>query len=179
MYTARNPGGLLRLAARGSRRCSRKNREWHRLRRASHFWEWRHSCFSNSQEQRLLSGYMNAGRVFGKRILVADDEPWVRDVLKVLLTIDHHKVTEARDGVEAFDLVSREQFDLLITDYQMPRMRGNELAAKVKKLPSSPRILMMTAYAQGLNPRDNPIDALLSKPFDFEELREAIAQLLS
>ena len=61
---------------------------------------------------------VKAGRVFGKRILVADDEPSVRDALKLLLAIDHHQVTEARDGVEAFDLLSSGEFDLLITDYR-------------------------------------------------------------
>jgi CheY-like chemotaxis protein len=122
---------------------------------------------------------MRSGIICRKRILVADDEPAVRGALKILLEIDQHTVTEAQDGVEAFDLVAKEKFDLVITDYEMPRMRGNELAARVKKLIASQPILMITAYAERLGSSDNPVDAILSKPFDFEDLRRAIAQLLS
>lgn len=101
-----------------------------------------------SERNASVSGpVLKARRVFRKRILVADDQPGVRDALKLLLAIDHHQVTEARDGVEALDLVSSREFDLLITDYEMPRMKGNELAVKVKKLSPALPILMMTAYS--------------------------------
>ena len=97
----------------------------------------------------------------------------------MLLEIDHHRVTEAQDGVEALDLLAREKYDLLITDYEMPRMKGNELAAKVKELYPSQPILMITAYPERLEHCDNRVDAILHKPFAFEDLRRAIARLLS
>ena len=58
-------------------------------------------------------------------------------------------------------------------------MKGNELAVKVKKLSPSPPILMMTAYSVRVGEPDNPVDTILSKPFEIEDLRQAIAQLLS
>jgi CheY-like chemotaxis protein len=122
---------------------------------------------------------MRASPVFGKRILVADDEPGVRGALKLLLSIDHHAVTEARDGVEALDLMAQREFDLVITDYEMPRMKGNDFAAKVKKLSPSQPVLMVTAYADQLDNPENPADAVLNKPFELEDLRRVIAQLLS
>jgi CheY-like chemotaxis protein len=122
---------------------------------------------------------MRAGRICRKRILVADDEPAVRDALKMLLKIDEHTVTEARDGAEALDLVAQGKFDLVITDYEMPRMKGSELAVRVKKLCPARPILMITAYAERLGNAENPVDAILNKPFAFNDLRRAIAQLLS
>jgi len=122
---------------------------------------------------------MEAGRMLRKRILVADDEPGVRDALKLLLAVDQHTVTEARDGVEAFDLLKGQPFDLLITDYDMPRMKGNELAVKVKQVSPAQPILMITAHAEKACKSQNPVDAILNKPFDFEDLRRAIAKLLS
>jgi CheY-like chemotaxis protein len=122
---------------------------------------------------------MRPGRILRKRILVADDEPGVRGALKMLLEIDEHAVTQARDGVEAFDLLAQGQFDLVITDFEMPRMKGNELAAKVKKRSPSQPILMITAYAEQLDAGENPVDAILHKPFELEDLRRSIAQLLS
>ena len=122
---------------------------------------------------------MRPGRILRKHVLVVDDEPAVRDALKMLLAMDKHTVTEARDGVEALELLTHGKFDLLITDYQMPRMKGNELAAKVRTLSPSLPILMVTAYAERLGNHDNPVDAILSKPFEYEDLRRTIAQLLS
>jgi CheY-like chemotaxis protein len=122
---------------------------------------------------------MIPGRVLQKSVLVVDDEPAVRDALKLLLEVDRHAVTEARDGVEAFELLAHGKFDLLITDYEMPRMKGNELAAKVRALSPSLPILMITAYAEQLGNVDHRVDAILSKPFEFEDLRQAIARLLS
>jgi CheY-like chemotaxis protein len=122
---------------------------------------------------------MKPGRVIRKRILVADDEPAVRDALKMLLEVDQHRVTEAQDGAEAFDLVAHGKFDLVITDYEMPRLKGSELAVRVKKLCPAQPILMITAYAERLGNAENPVDAILNKPFAFDDLRRAIAQLLS
>jgi CheY-like chemotaxis protein len=117
--------------------------------------------------------------MFRKRILVADDEPCVRDALKMLLSVDQHTVTEAGDGVEAFDLVMRHPFDLVITDYEMPRMKGNELAVKIKSVFPSQPIIMITAYPEKLGNAKNPVDAILNKPFQFDDLRRAITKLLS
>jgi CheY-like chemotaxis protein len=61
----------------------------------------------------------------------------------------------------------------------MPLMKGDELAVKVKKLSPSLPILMITAYSVRVGERDNPVDTILSKPFEFEDLRQALAQLLS
>jgi CheY-like chemotaxis protein len=122
---------------------------------------------------------MRPGRILGKNVLVVDDEPAVRGALSLLLAVDKHTVTEAGDGVEALELLARGKFDLLITDYQMPRMGGNELAARVKRLSPAPPILMITAYAEQLGIGDSAVDAILDKPFEFEDLRRTIAQLLS
>jgi CheY-like chemotaxis protein len=121
---------------------------------------------------------MGLNRVLGKRILLADDEPAVRDAVKLLLRYDKHVVSEARNGREALDLYAREPFDLVITDLEMPVMKGNELAVTIKRLAPGQRILMITAFAEKIGDSENPVDALLSKPFTFADLREAIARLL-
>jgi CheY-like chemotaxis protein len=110
---------------------------------------------------------------------VADDEPGLREALKLLLSVDQHTVTEAGDGVEAFDLVTRHPFDLVITDYEMPRMKGNELAAKIKAVAPSQLIIMITAYPGKVDNAQNPVDAILNKPFQFDDLRGAITKALS
>ncbi len=121
---------------------------------------------------------MEKKRILGKRILVADDEPSVRDAIRMLLSVDEHRVSTAANGREALDMFAHQPFDLVITDLEMPLMKGNELAAAIKRLVPAQPILMITAYAEKLGSASNPVDALLSKPFTFADLRAAITQLL-
>jgi CheY-like chemotaxis protein len=113
-----------------------------------------------------------------KHILLVDDEGTVRAALRFLLLNDQHTVVEANNGAEAFALFAREQFDLVILDYQMPFMKGDELASRIRNFAPRQPILMVTAYALKPSP-DNPVDAVLNKPFDIARLRQVMAQLLS
>ncbi len=110
-----------------------------------------------------------------KEILVVDDDDGARESIKLLLGIDGHRVTEARDGQEALGRFSRGRFDLVITDYLMPNMLGDELVHSIRYIAPEQPILMVTAYFENLD-RDMPADAVLSKPFGVDELRLAIAK---
>ncbi|HTL56404.1 MAG TPA: response regulator [Candidatus Limnocylindrales bacterium] len=121
---------------------------------------------------------MPSARVLGKRILLVDDQQSVRIAIRHLLEVDEHSVTEARDGREAFDCFQREHFDLVIADYAMPEMAGTDLATAIKGLAPKQPIIMISAYTSEFIAPDNPVDALLNKPFSFQALRETIARLL-
>ena len=117
-------------------------------------------------------------RVFGKKILLVEDDPSARQSIKLLLTIDRHAVTEAKNGHEALALFHRERFDLIIIDYFMPQMEGKELARNLRLTDASVPILMVTAYVEKLVDIGNYVDAILGKPFGIDELRQTIANLL-
>lgn len=121
---------------------------------------------------------MKSARVFGKRILLVDDDPSALESIKLLLRIDRHMITEARNGREALEQLAQQRFDLVILDYFMPGMRGDELAASLKGTAPGLPILMITAYLEKLGDSDKPVDAVLAKPFAVDELRETIAKLL-
>ncbi|HYG23002.1 MAG TPA: response regulator [Verrucomicrobiae bacterium] len=116
-----------------------------------------------------------------KRILVVDDEPFVCDAVKMMLTFDGHEVKTANSGKEALASLGKEKFDLVITDFAMPLMKGDELATTIKsQFPEQP-VIMITAYAEMLQSSGVPlsgVDRLISKPFLLDDLREAIAQVL-
>jgi len=115
----------------------------------------------------------------GKRILLVDDEPSVREAFCMMLKFDGHSVTEANDGAEALDLFTKGQFDMVATDFEMPVMKGNELAVRIKNLAPKQPILMITAHGKELGDSENPVDSILNKPFTMDNLRGAIAKLLS
>jgi CheY-like chemotaxis protein len=121
---------------------------------------------------------MKPPRAFGKRILLVDDDPGALESIKLLLRIDRHIITEAKDGREALDRLAQQHFDLVVLDYFMPGMRGDELAANLKGTAPGLPILMITAYLEKLGDSDKPVDAVLAKPFAVAELRQTIAKLL-
>jgi CheY-like chemotaxis protein len=116
-----------------------------------------------------------------KRVLVVDDEPFVCDAVKMMLAFDGHDVVTTNDAKEALGIFDKDKFDLVITDYAMPGMKGDELAAAIKaKSPQQP-IVMITAYAEMLQSSGRKltgVDFLVSKPFLLEHLREAISSVL-
>ena len=122
---------------------------------------------------------MEQSIIRGKRILLVDDEPSIRGCFRMMLEIDDHTVIEANNGAEALDLFTKGRFDLVMTDFEMPIMKGNELAVRIKKLVPKQPILMITAYGKELGDSQNPVDAILNKPFTLDDLRRAIAKLLS
>jgi CheY-like chemotaxis protein len=118
-------------------------------------------------------------RVRGKRILVVEDEPNVRAIIKAYLCLDQHIVTEAADGKEACLLYAPGDYDLVLTDYNMPGMKGDELAETIKGLVPSQRILMLTGAPEMVWNCDDLFEAILIKPVAVEELRQAVAMVLS
>jgi CheY-like chemotaxis protein len=114
----------------------------------------------------------------GKRILLAEDEPAVRKTIALLLGLDGHQVVTAARGDEALALFQAGPFDLVITDYAMPGLYGNELARRIKALLPTQPILMVTAYLERLGDPSNPVDAILHKPFQYAEFRHTLTRLI-
>ena len=115
-----------------------------------------------------------------RRILVVDDEPFVCEAVKMMLAFDGHAVETAGSGKEALAILEQNQFDLVITDFAMPAMKGDQLAAAIKERNPKQAIVMITAYAEMLQASQHPlkcVDFVISKPFLLENLREAIAKV--
>jgi CheY-like chemotaxis protein len=79
------------------------------------------------------------------RILVVDDDKTTRHVLHGVLTSAGFSTAMAKDGVEALKALKAHHFDLLLLDVWMPRMNGLDLLAKLRKVKSRPRVVVMTS----------------------------------
>lgn len=122
---------------------------------------------------------MGMSRVLGKRVLLVEDEKWVRECIKRLLWLDGHSVTEAANGAEACELFAQGEFDVVITDHDMPKMAGSTLVASIRNRAPGQPIIMITARAEVLELEEGRPNAVLNKPFGVAELRETIATLLT
>jgi putative nucleotidyltransferase with HDIG domain len=120
---------------------------------------------------------MKAGQSQRRCILVVDDEPLVCETVTMLLQMDGHNVAEATSAAQALEVFEPGKFDVVFTDYFMPAMRGDELAAAIKRRAPSQPIVMITAYPEAFDSPDNRlrgVDLFLAKPFELGNLREAI-----
>jgi CheY-like chemotaxis protein len=120
---------------------------------------------------------MNASAKPKYRILVVDDDLDVNTTFALLIEFDGHEVQTVTNGEAALALLAKRQFDLLITEYWLPHMKGDELAALVKGQQPDLPIIMVTANLEEFNTDHHPIsgvDCLLEKPFSMDHLREAM-----
>lgn len=106
-----------------------------------------------------------------RRILVVDDDPFMRECTARLLSDEGYEVQTANDGKAALDRLQNERWELLLTDFSMPGCPGEQLAVEAKRL--SPGILVL--LMSGL-PRDRTaaVDGFLRKPFTATELAHAL-----
>ncbi|QIK79851.1 response regulator [Sphingomonas piscis] len=111
------------------------------------------------------------------RILLVDDHEEVRRATAGMLEDLGHEVIEAREGQVALELVSGTgHYDLLVTDYAMPKQSGTDLIRQVRKHRPDLPSLIITGYADAEAISDRPADVcVLSKPFDINEMSSAIA----
>ncbi len=107
------------------------------------------------------------------RILVVDDEPDIRNILRLLLVNAGHEVKEAADGFEAVEIVKADQgIDLCIMDVMMPRLSGIEATTRIRAFSTVP-ILFLTAKSLDSDKEaaySGGGDDYLVKPFSSKEL---------
>ena len=117
------------------------------------------------------------------RILLAEDDDAVRDLVARALAEDGHELTAAADGAAALDALDRRdgEFDLLLTDVKMPVLDGIALALAAGRDHPDVAIMLMTGYADQRE-RAHGLDALvhdvINKPFSVEQIKGAVREAL-
>ena len=111
---------------------------------------------------------------------MVDNEPLVTESIRWILVHDGHVVEVTSNAEQVLSLFQKGKFDLIIADYEMPKLKGDELAARIHALDPEQRILLITAHTEELlakNASLKGVDMVLGKPFDIETLRSSVAQL--
>lgn len=114
----------------------------------------------------------------GLRILVVDDIPAARELLRDLLAADGHHVTMSPNGIDALSCLGRWDYDLVLTDRSMPLMTGEKLAAAIKQSEKPLPVIMLTGVGQMMiESSECPfgVEVVLPKPVSREALRHALA----
>jgi CheY-like chemotaxis protein len=97
------------------------------------------------------------------------------------LGVKGHQVVVASDGEEGIERFKNETFDLVFTDLGMPKISGWEVGKTIKGLNPKVPIVMITGWGMELNKekmRENGIDLIVSKPFQFDQVVELVSEAM-
>jgi CheY-like chemotaxis protein len=141
--------------------------------------ETRRDCLRAPDPNRVLLNCTDGMNSFS--ILVADDEDSIRSLVQQLLSSEGHAVVAVGNAREACDAMTRQQFDLVVTDVLMPDGDGIELITQVKQAQPNARILAMSGGGRYVEGSDYlklasglGAHAAITKPFTWEQLKAAI-----
>jgi CheY-like chemotaxis protein len=114
-------------------------------------------------------------------ILLAEDDMLTADSIRRFLEEFNINVTHARDGDEALQFYAQRPYDLVISDFEMPKTNGLELLQRIKDVLPSQKIIFLTAYSQRdilFNALDTGAAAYYLKPIDLKRLMVEIMRIL-
>lgn len=113
------------------------------------------------------------------RVLVVDDEGYVRAMLCDLLGVWGCKADGAPSAAQGLELLEQDVYDLVLTDFRMPDMTGIEMVERIRTRDLRVRVIMLTASAANLESVCGRLDVvLLRKPLEIERLKSALRQVL-
>ena len=115
-----------------------------------------------------------------KRVLLVDDNPYILKVLSMMLELENLEIETANDGTEALNLIVNEtkgKFDIIITDFQMPIMDGQEFAETLKKYDEYKNLpVILVTQANHISYQNDEkyriFDKILYKPVTKESITE-------
>ncbi|MBT3354442.1 MAG: response regulator, partial [Candidatus Scalindua sp.] len=115
------------------------------------------------------------------RVLVVDDEPKICHLIEELLKLEGYQVDVSFSGMDALQMLKRDDYQMMLTDLKMPGIDGLELIKKAKVESPEIRAIMVTGYATvdtAVQSLRHGVDDYITKPFNIFELKKAVKQTL-
>lgn len=113
-----------------------------------------------------------------KQILVAEDEDIIKILYQRALTMFGYEPHIESDGVSAFEYFTQNQVDLVITDNEMPRMKGTDLIKKIRELDLQIPVILVSGTASEEEAKQAGANASLRKPVNIMDLKAKVEEYL-
>ena len=135
--------------------------------------------FPDTHDEIVLDDYLSGNGTRGKVLLVDDSSIVRRIVSNMLKKMNVHHICEAHDGMEALEILEKEQVGLIFTDWNMPRMDGIELVKTIRSYDEHAEMpIVMLTTEGGSQDRERAIKAgasdHISKPFSMEKIKTVV-----
>jgi len=117
-----------------------------------------------------------------KKLLIIDDQPGVRQMLQEVFMAENMDVLLAASGREAFEVLQKQEPDLILLDMKMPEMTGVEFLQQLRAKDINYPVILMSAYGEHeINQEKEEIGILehVTKPFDLQEIINAVNRAFS
>jgi CheY-like chemotaxis protein len=129
-------------------------------------------------------GQEMASKTKGYTILVADDEPEVINLVRIMLEMEGYTVLDATDGREALTSIRSKKPALVLLDVRMPKMSGLDVLARLRQEPATasiPVIMLsvVTTYPEVQQALDQGAIAYLPKPFELREMVRLVGKVIA
>ena len=114
-------------------------------------------------------------------ILVVDDDRLNRELISRALRTDGHRIVEACDGALALQIMQAISFDIVITDFVMPKLNGIKFVEQLHSIQPRTLIVFVTGYLSVISDKnmlDGRVAEFFAKPFDLSALRSTVQRLL-
>jgi CheY-like chemotaxis protein len=112
------------------------------------------------------------------RILFVDDDDTIREAMVAILNWFGHDTFSAARGKAALNLYRTNDVDLVITDYEMPDMKGFDLAQRIREINPSAKIIMLTGLDNAMDEEKSEyVDSILKKPATMQIVIDTIQDL--
>lgn len=114
------------------------------------------------------------------KVLVVDDDLVTQQLMRILLTQDGHHVEVASNGLEAFDVIKHQQFDIVFMDLNMPVMDGKQASRCIREWENGDRRTFIVALTASYLPDekqgllDAGMDDCIAKPFDVQHIQQIL-----
>ena len=122
--------------------------------------------------------------ILGKTILLIDDEPMVTDICEMMLKALGYKVLKAHSGSEGIKIyeANRDRIDLIISDFNMPGMNGQDVVDKLRVIDHGVKVLLSSGGLSVAHEEDavfRGFNGFLQKPYSINTLSDKIAEILN
>jgi two-component system response regulator (stage 0 sporulation protein F) len=120
---------------------------------------------------------MERGGVMKEKILIVDDQFGIRILLNEVFQKEGYQTFQAANGIQALDIVTKHDPDLVLLDMKIPGMDGIEILKRMKVIDPDIRVIIMTAYGElDMIQEAKDLGAIthFAKPFDIDDIRSAV-----
>lgn len=116
-----------------------------------------------------------------KHILIVDDQPGIRLLLKDVFTNEGYDVMLAHTGIEALEKIYKHSFDLVMLDYRLPILNGHEILAKMIQHEITVPVILMSGLIENIQEdfkAENMTIEMVAKPFNLKEIIELAKSMI-